>query len=95
MSLKCPACGFDSPDAALYCDFCKEPFRGAPKAPVDPAAIELKPDPEQVPVLPPWARMGAWLFLGLWIIIGCIVAGVLKARYEAERMVVPVSTSVP
>jgi hypothetical protein len=40
--VKCPACGFDSPDSAQWCDLCKEPFR-KPRAAAGPAA---KPDPE-------------------------------------------------
>ncbi len=59
MSVKCPACGFDSPDEALYCDFCKEPFKkhAATKAPAAqaqppqtaPAAQELtKLSPEEL-----------------------------------------------
>ena len=27
MGRKCPACGFESPADAAFCDFCKEPFR--------------------------------------------------------------------
>ncbi len=51
--MKCPSCGFDSPDDAPYCDLCKEPFRRparrapAPAAPAVPApaagARELPP----------------------------------------------------
>ena len=36
MSVKCPACGMDSPDGAAWCDFCKEPFQK--KASAKPAA---------------------------------------------------------
>lgn len=51
MSVKCPACGFDSPDEAKWCDFCKEPFRkkttdAAPAeepAPPAPAAQPKRP----------------------------------------------------
>ena len=25
--MKCPACGFETPDTQAWCDFCKEPFR--------------------------------------------------------------------
>ena len=28
--MKCPACGFETPDGQAWCDFCKHPFR--PKA---------------------------------------------------------------
>ena len=31
--VKCPACGFESADGASWCDFCKEPFRKAGRAP--------------------------------------------------------------
>lgn len=33
MSVKCPSCGFDSPDGAQWCDFCKEPFKKKERPP--------------------------------------------------------------
>ncbi|MBI3552613.1 MAG: hypothetical protein HY077_08840 [Elusimicrobia bacterium] len=49
MSVKCPACGFDSPDGALFCDFCKEPFKKkAPAKVSDSEAVqELKKLPPE------------------------------------------------
>jgi hypothetical protein len=37
--VKCPACGFDTPEEQGYCDFCKEPFRIKKPAP------QSKPEP--------------------------------------------------
>lgn len=102
--MKCPSCGFESADGAGWCDFCKEPFRAAKPAQAPPAEkltaealadIVLPPDPEQVPTIPQWARLGAWIFLGLWIIFGCILAGVMKARHEAARAEAPLPASEP
>lgn len=46
MGVKCPSCGFDAAADALYCDFCKEPFRkGAKKEPPAAAAPAAKPIP--------------------------------------------------
>ena len=46
MSLRCPACGFESSAEAKWCDFCKEPFqKKQPKRKEDPAV-----DPELVPL---------------------------------------------
>lgn len=59
MSIKCPSCGFDSPDAATWCEFCKEPFRSkTPKAkltyktPPAPAPAAAAPGPAQKPAEP-------------------------------------------
>ncbi|MFA6029333.1 MAG: hypothetical protein WC969_05740 [Elusimicrobiota bacterium] len=63
--MKCPACGFETPDAQGWCDFCKEPFRrtqkdapasaepahAAPPAPVVPAPAPAK-SPAIVPSAP-------------------------------------------
>jgi hypothetical protein len=38
MSHKCPACGFDSPDGAQWCDMCKEPFQKKTTRPTPAAA---------------------------------------------------------
>ena len=48
MGLKCPSCSFDSPDDALYCDFCKEPFRKKPA--VKPAVAPI-PKTTQAPAM--------------------------------------------
>lgn len=59
MSVRCPACGFDSPDEARWCDFCKEPFRKkeAPAAAAPPPAAAaprpLAPEPEPRPAPEP------------------------------------------
>ena len=34
--MKCPACGFETPDAQAWCDFCKEPFRGKGSESISP-----------------------------------------------------------
>ncbi len=44
--MKCPACGFETPEAHGYCDFCKEPFRKKPepaKAPKPQPKVEVPP----------------------------------------------------
>lgn len=38
--MKCPACGFETPDGQAWCDFCKHPFRAKPEK--DPPS-EKKP----------------------------------------------------
>lgn len=104
--MKCPACGFDSPEGAQWCDFCKEPFRRkpepAPAAPPAPApgaapAVPASPPPpkangaessspipeefshldpgERMPVVPPYLRYAAWLFLALWLAAAILVVG--------------------
>lgn len=47
--MKCPACGFDSPDDAAWCDFCKEPFR---KRSPQPSELEPGRPPAPVPAEP-------------------------------------------
>ncbi|MFH1724694.1 MAG: hypothetical protein ABII00_08735 [Elusimicrobiota bacterium] len=44
--MKCPACGFETPDAQGWCDFCKEPFRkkAAERAGDRTPAIREAPD---------------------------------------------------
>ena len=58
--IKCPACGFDSPEGAEWCDFCKEPFRKKvrrpppqPPAPVPQAAVPPEARLEGNGSLPP------------------------------------------
>lgn len=50
--MKCPACSMQVADDALYCDFCKEPFRKARRpradAPAEAGAPKL-PDPGKMP----------------------------------------------
>ena len=52
MSLKCPSCGFDSPEGAKWCDFCKEPFRRKEAPPPAPAAAPA-PGPKLTYKVPP------------------------------------------
>ena len=57
--VRCPACGFESPDAAQWCDFCKEPFRkprpaAAPAPAPTPTPIrQQEPDQEFEAGIPP------------------------------------------
>jgi hypothetical protein len=41
--MKCPACAFESPDEAEWCDFCKEPFRKKAASPPPPTAAKPTP----------------------------------------------------
>ncbi|MEK7859687.1 MAG: hypothetical protein AAB320_11170 [Elusimicrobiota bacterium] len=75
--MKCPACGFDSPDDAPWCDLCKEPLRK--QADKKPPVMK---DDEKVPLPPPWLRAFAWGFLGLWIVIGLVLAAIALRRYR-------------
>lgn len=45
--MKCPACGFETPDAQGWCDFCKEPFKRPAKA--EPAPPPPPPAPPKEP----------------------------------------------
>ena len=54
--MKCPACGFDSPDDAGWCDLCKEPFRRKAAAP--PPPVPLPPVPVAAAPAPPAPRPG-------------------------------------
>lgn len=50
--MNCPACGFDNPDGAGWCDFCKEPFRPAKASPSPAAPVRAPsalPVPEKAP----------------------------------------------
>jgi len=40
--VKCPACGFETPDGQAWCDFCKEPFRT--KSGPQQKAVPVSPD---------------------------------------------------
>ncbi|MFH2204099.1 MAG: hypothetical protein ABIJ96_13345 [Elusimicrobiota bacterium] len=44
--MKCPACGFETPDAQHWCDFCKEPFRKKEEPRAVPAQPPVKIAPE-------------------------------------------------
>jgi hypothetical protein len=42
--MKCPSCGFDSPEGASWCDFCKHPFKREKSAPARaPSAPSSEP----------------------------------------------------
>src|SRR5262245_21735922 len=53
MAVKCPACGFDSPDAAQWCDFCKEPFAKKAAKQAAPAPSPAPPPASLAPAPPP------------------------------------------
>ena len=98
---KCPACGFESPDSADWCDFCKEPFRRAAKAP-DPqrqAEGPKKGIPAEfmdldaggkIPHAPPWLRTAAWAVLAAWFIVVMSLLGAYMARQNAQQQDRPV-----
>ena len=99
--MKCPACGFESPEGALWCDFCKEPFKkkAAPAPSPDqeprlgPEALKLTPeelafldDSGKIPSLPPWVRYAAWALVGIWLVWGLIAGALLLRRRQAREM---------
>jgi hypothetical protein len=43
--MKCPACGFETPDSQNWCDFCKEPFK---KLPPEEPPVKKSPEPAQL-----------------------------------------------
>lgn len=43
--MKCPACGFETPDEQAWCDFCKEPLRK--RKPAAPEAKTAAPQPPE------------------------------------------------
>ena len=92
---ECPACGFDSPDGAICCDFCKEPFRrGRPAAPPKPAegpgaGSGIPPEFRgldtggSVPPVPPWLRYAAWAVLAVCLVAIMAFAGTCLARQKS------------
>ena len=52
MGRKCPACGFESPADAAFCDFCKEPFRTKASADLRALAPPVPPPSQKIPPLP-------------------------------------------
>jgi hypothetical protein len=96
MSLRCPSCKFESPDGALYCDFCKEPFvKKVKKAASPPAPLLADPlagiPPEKVLDMPAADLLKAdlpktvegppWLRPLAWIfLVVWLVAGSLILR---------------
>ncbi|MBI4346381.1 MAG: hypothetical protein HY553_05975 [Elusimicrobia bacterium] len=93
--MKCPACGFENPDEAGWCDFCKEPFRRAKAAPAngahDVADFKDLDAGERIPTIPAWVRWFAWGFLGLWFLWGMILLGFYlgKQRVAEEERSLP------
>jgi hypothetical protein len=87
MSVKCPSCGFDSPEGALFCDFCKEPFAKKKKAdPLAGLSTEeiLKKDLPPRAEPPAWLRPLAWTFLALILAVAAVVLSQLYSRYAAK-----------
>lgn len=84
MSIRCPACGFESPDNSKWCDFCKESFVRKPKPddvikPVDDEAIRkaLAEDRLTVVAFSPLARNLAIGFLGFMLFCALVMAVLL------------------
>lgn len=89
MSVKCSRCGFDSPDGASWCDFCKEPFAKKPKASAPAAVPEPAParlagltkegvetlavDQLLKPEEPPIAAPPGWLRPLAWIMLAATI----------------------
>ena len=88
---KCPACGFESPDGAICCDFCKEPFRRSRPAPEKAAAPPGGIPPEfqgldtggSIPPVPPWLRYAAWAVLAACLVAIMAFAGTCLARQKS------------
>lgn len=90
---KCPACGFESPDDAVCCDFCKEPFRRSrPAAPPKPAEETRSGIPPEfrgldtggsIPPVPPWLRCAAWAVLAACLVAIMAFAGTCLARQKS------------
>lgn len=87
---KCPACGFESPDDALCCDFCKEPFRRGrpsavrektekPEAGIPPEFLSLGTG-GSIPRVPPWLRYAAWAVLAACFLATAALIGAYSAR---------------
>jgi hypothetical protein len=94
---KCPACGFESPDPAQWCDLCKEPFRNAPPAADPEGARKALPGqgipPEflaldtggKIPHAPPWLRYAAWSILAAWFVVVMALLGAYLSRQDAQQ----------
>ncbi len=97
MSVKCPSCGFESPESAEWCDMCKEPLKkkkGAahvdelkklpPEKVLERLPEELRKDlarEEKLPAWSPWFRPLAYAFLML--MVGLLLT---VAIYTATRL---------
>jgi hypothetical protein len=100
MSVKCPSCGFDAAEDALYCDFCKHPFRrekAAPPAPEKPAADPAaalaglsKEALEKIPahLLPltpdPPLKAPPWLKHAAWVFLFACLAAMVAVSFVAN-----------
>lgn len=87
-----------SPDAAEYCDFCKEPFKRKAKAEparapdplaglskeqlIDLPAERLLKSDDSVPRLPAWLRPIAWALLGLLLVAATAALTMLYRGYR-------------
>ncbi|MFA6003998.1 MAG: hypothetical protein WC881_08010 [Elusimicrobiota bacterium] len=56
MDIKCPACGFTSPESAQWCDFCKEPFNKKRAVPAVKESTPQTPAAPTPPAAPPAAQ---------------------------------------
>ncbi|HAM36244.1 MAG TPA: hypothetical protein DEB40_12685 [Elusimicrobia bacterium] len=97
--VKCPACGFESPDSAQWCDFCKEPFRKASKKEPSIQPPPEKPKIEAVPngQIPPHFLdmdtggnipvLPSWVRYAAWAVLGAwlIAMITLFTTYMAKQ----------
>ena len=97
--VRCPACGFDSPDSAQWCDFCKEPFRQARPPAANPEGVRKALEPGQgippeflaldtggkVPAAPRWLRYAAWSTLAAWLIVIMALMAAFMAKQRSSR----------
>lgn len=110
MSVWCPSCGFESPDGAPWCDFCKEPFGKKPKpAPPPnplaglskeqllelPAETLLKAEEPPPPSAPPWLRPLTWAMLVIWLALGGLALWSLHSRYSEQHPPAPSGSARP
>ncbi|MFA6093391.1 MAG: hypothetical protein WCU88_06100 [Elusimicrobiota bacterium] len=56
--MKCPACGFETPEEQGWCDFCKEPFRRRTAEPAARADLPAAPVPAAAAAAPPLPKGG-------------------------------------
>ncbi|MDD5657453.1 MAG: hypothetical protein PHF00_09405 [Elusimicrobia bacterium] len=86
--VKCPACGFESPDGASWCDFCKEPFAKKAAPPEIPDAPPSGPSKEVLARAAQDAALARdllrsdqdkipaapdWLRWAAWLLLGAVV----------------------
>ncbi len=92
--IRCPACGFESPDTAQWCDFCKEPFRKAPqpKPGIPPEFLALDTG-GKITSTPPWLRYAAWSVLAAWLIAILALMGAYLAKQRSQQQDQPFGRS--